>query len=323
MIKQFISCDWGTSSFRLRLINQTDLTIVTEMHDAKGIAVVYNEWLQSGSPEAERIDFYKRILRLQMETLSVQPLPGTPWIISGMASSSIGIREVPYAEIPVGVDGSGLNLLKIPAGSDFPKEIYLISGLKSADDVMRGEETILAGCDIPDDAGERLFIFPGTHSKHITVQHGMIKSCRTFMTGEVFDLLVHKSILSNSIERGDEQNADDDVFVKGVREAASSNLLNSIFHIRTKDLFRQMSKRENYHYLSGLLIGEELKNINRLEYDSVTLVSTGFLRGLYKNALLALEFADNFILLDADVALIKGQLSIFNRHKTKDQNKRI
>jgi 2-dehydro-3-deoxygalactonokinase len=316
MVKQFLSCDWGTSSFRMRLISQPDLSVVAEIQDNKGIAVVYNEWQQSGLPETERIDFYKRILRAQIERLDVRPLPGTPLVISGMASSSIGIREVPYAEIPARVDGSGLHLLTITATDDFPTEIYMISGLKSRDDIMRGEETILAGCGIPDDTEERLFILPGTHSKHIVVQHSLIKSCKTFMTGEIFDLLVNKSILSKSIERGDESTGADDLFIKGVNESVSSNLLNSIFHIRTSDLFGQTNKRENYHYLSGLLIGEELKNINRLEYDSVTLVSTGFLCGLYKNALFALGFADKFRQLDADAALIKGQLSIFNRYKT-------
>jgi 2-dehydro-3-deoxygalactonokinase len=315
MIKQFLSCDWGTSSFRLRLINPPDLSVVAEINDDKGIAAVCNEWLQTQRPETERADFYIQALRLQMERLAVQPLPGAPLIISGMASSSIGIREIPYAEIPVSVDGSGLHLLTIPA-EDFQTEICMISGLKSSDDVLRGEETILAGCDIPDDGKERLFILPGTHSKHIIVQHGLIKSFRTFMTGEIFDLLINKSILSKSIERRDELTVADDLFVKGVRDSVSSNLLNSIFHIRTRYLFGQMSKSENYHYLSGLVIGEELKNINRPEYDSVTLVSAGFLCGLYKNALLALGFADKFRQLDADRALIKGQLSIFNRYKT-------
>ena len=316
MIKQFLSCDWGTSSFRLRLISQPDLSIVAEINDDKGIAAVYNEWLQTRRPEAERVDHYKKILLSQMGRLAVQPLPGIPLIISGMASSSIGIREIPYAEIPVRVDGSGLHLITIPAGDDFPTEIYMISGLKSSDDVIRGEETILTGCDIPDDEKKRLFILPGTHSKHIIVQNGLIKSCMTFMTGEIFDLLINKSILSKSIERTGESTGADDLFARGVRESLSSNLLNSIFHIRTRDLFGEMSKSENYHYLSGLLIGEELKNINRLEYDSVTLVSTGFLSGLYKNALLALGFADKFRQLDAEKAFIKGQLSILNRYKT-------
>ena len=48
---------------------------------------------------------------------------------------------------------------------------------------------------------EQVFIFPGTHSKHVTVKNGNVIDIKTYMTGEFFELLSVKSILSATIEK--------------------------------------------------------------------------------------------------------------------------
>lgn len=89
-----LSCDWGTTSFRLRLINTEDGTVLNEIAGGKGIAAVYNEWLQSGLAENERINFYRQILQAAIDKITAGTPEKTPVIISGMASSSIGITEL-------------------------------------------------------------------------------------------------------------------------------------------------------------------------------------------------------------------------------------
>lgn len=66
---------------------------------------------------------------------------------------------------------------------------------------MRGEETQLIGCIQDDDQtiSDRMFILPGTHSKHILVRNQQITAFKTYMTGEISDLLSNKSILKNSL----------------------------------------------------------------------------------------------------------------------------
>ncbi len=64
---------------------------------------------------------------------------------------------------------------------------------------MRGEETQLIGC-LKSGKQDGFFIFPGTHSKHVEVEDGMVKDFKTYMTGEFFELLSQKSILLNSVE---------------------------------------------------------------------------------------------------------------------------
>src|SRR5450432_460482 len=312
MVNQILSCDWGTSSFRLRLINLPDGTIHAESKTGKGIAIIYNEWLQSGKPEKERIDFYREILQSQIYNLSGSALKGLPVVISGMASSSIGIKEMPYCEIPFNLKEINLNIFSIPANEKFQNEMILISGIRTPNDIMRGEETILTGCLTDESLVNQLFIFPGTHSKHVVVQNGLVRDIKTYMTGELFELLSTKSILARSVERTDKAAFNFELFTMGVQEAAANNLLNSIFHIRTKQLFGELNKQENYYYLSGLLIGEEMKNLKDKNLGSVTLVSSGILSDIYRSALSLLGINAEVNELDAEKAFIRGQILIFN-----------
>src|SRR5690606_1274417 len=118
-------------------------------------------------------------------------LKGTPLVISGMASSAGGMIELPYAAVPSAADGSGFIVKTIEESGSFRHPIHIISGVRTADDAMRGEETQLAGCFLSPDthAEEQLFIIPGTHSKHIAVKEGRITGFKTYLTGEFFSLL--------------------------------------------------------------------------------------------------------------------------------------
>ncbi|CAN5672424.1 2-dehydro-3-deoxygalactonokinase [soil metagenome] len=315
-MKHFISCDWGTSSFRLRLVNAETQVVVAETKSPQGIAATDALWKEQS--DTDRISFYSNIILRQIVLLEEQcgySLNDITIIISGMASATIGMIELPYKSIPFPVSKAEFVTYIISKTEICMHTMIIISGVRSDDDVMRGEETILAGCNIKDDNEKRLFIFPGTHSKHVVVQNGIIQNIKTFMTGELFELLSSKSILATSVEKDSTSDESNAAFIKGVKEAVDSNFLNSIFHVRTNSLFEKLDRKNNYHYLSGLLIGEELKNIQAEDYVFVTIVSTGALQALYTEALLALGFKEKLIQQNAEEALIKGQVSIFDQYQ--------
>ena len=137
---------------------------------------------------------------------------------------------------------------------------------------------MLTGCDIKDDT-EQLLIFPGTHSKHAIVENKVLVDFKTYMTGEIFDLLVNKSILSKSVSKNESKQYDN-IFERGVKEGVSGNLLNTIFYVRTRHLFNTLSPEENYHYLSGLLIGYELKQISVTNVKIHLVCGRGIIRPL-------------------------------------------
>lgn len=315
-MEKFISCDWGTSSFRLRLIEAATKNILAETRSAQGIAATYALWKEQDV--ADRILFYTGIILQQIIVLEQQcgySLDDITILISGMASATIGMMELPYKFIPLQISKAELQTHVVPATGTCRHTIIIISGVRSATDVMRGEETMLAGCAVADMGSEQLFIFPGTHSKHVVVQNGVLKDFKTYMTGEIFDLLTSKSILAASIEEDSLTPQNSKAFINGVKESVDANILNTIFHVRTNQLFGAADKNENYHYLSGLLIGEELKDVQTNNYASVMIVASGALLSLYPQALSILAFKGDIQFVNADNALINGQALIFDLYK--------
>lgn len=312
-MNQFISCDWGTSSLRLRVIENETQNILAEFISQQGIAATYSLWQKSAS---DRFLFYESVLSEGIKKLSSQSgysLSNVPIIISGMASSAIGMKELKYVTLPVTTNGDGFLIDIVESSTRFKHKMIIASGVRSGQDVMRGEETIIAGCEIKNTDGEQIFILPGTHSKHIVTENGLIKDFKTYMTGELFDLLSTKSILSGSLEK---ENLFSEIvnpwFEKGVKEGAKTNLLNSIFQVRTNRLFNKLGPKENYHYLSGLLIGAELKDLLNDNFNNITVVSDEKLLPLYSNALHLLIKNKNIRHVNSGMALIKGQSIILS-----------
>jgi 2-dehydro-3-deoxygalactonokinase len=315
-MEKFLSCDWGTSSFRLRLVETAGATVIAEENSHYGIAKVFESWKQSGKPEDVRFFFYLDIIGQHIDALRKKlssSLDGLPLVISGMACSTLGMIDLPYKELPFSTDGSDLITKLAEAGNNFKHDIIFISGVKTGSDAMRGEETQLVGC-FPGER-EQVFIFPGTHSKHVTVKNGRAVDIKTYMTGEFFELLSVKSILSASIEKtgGLNNEKNKSAFEAGVRESLHSNLLHNSFKVRTNYLFHKLTQQENYHYLSGLLIGTEIREIAGSDLD-ITLISNSHLRSHYETAFnLVMNKTRSLITQDADEAIVAGQIKILTR----------
>ncbi|WP_460982648.1 2-dehydro-3-deoxygalactonokinase [Spirosoma fluminis] len=325
MRNYLLGCDWGTSSFRLRLIRIPDLQLTGEITSQEGIAHTYTAWKTQGETAGiSRDAFFRDRLQNQLNRLAAKlatNLDGIPIVISGMASSSIGMEEVPYATLPFLIDGSQASTKRLERQDGFTNEVTLIAGVRTEHDVMRGEETQLIGLlalldTLHHAVKDAILIFPGTHSKHIYIQHQQVVDFQTFMTGEVFKLMSEHSILKDSIAPTELATFSDDelsAFKQGVRETNSS-ILNSLFKVRTNQLFDKLTKQQNTFYLSGLLIGNELKAL--LEQDSWPLIlcSGNNLYDLYKSAIDELGLAERTTTISADLidkAAFAGQVKIF------------
>ena len=298
-----ICVDMGTTNTRVWLLCADQ--IVASAKQANGVRVSASE----GSTG-------KIIAVLQEMILEVSSHGGDghqPSAIAaaGMITSSLGLSEIPHVTGPAGLSElagaaqwhnfreiSNLPFLLVPG-------IRIATENNSTVDVMRGEETMLLGCDINDD--EYLSIFPGTHSKHVVVKDGRLVDFKTFMTGEIFDLLANKSVLSKSIKNNDGQYQT--VFEAGVKAGANNNLLNIAFHVRTNALFKKYTPEENYHNLSGLLIGYELSEIDDLK-KNIRLVCGKQLAAKYLQAFKILSPQIKIENINADDALINGHCKL-------------
>ncbi|GGY26703.1 2-dehydro-3-deoxygalactonokinase [Rhodanobacter panaciterrae] len=199
--------------------------------------------------------------------------PRLPRLACGMVGSRQGWLEVPYMDVPADTAqlGSAVRSLRTKDGLD----VHIVPGLRNPQgpDVMRGEETQLLGALalrpalIPDSS----WILPGTHSKWARVRDGAVADFCTLMTGELFALLRQHSILCAG--SGDAA-VDHDAFARGViaaRDSGSAGAFSRLFSARALMLDGALAPDAVPEYLSGLLIGEELRSslaTNRFRHDA-------------------------------------------------------
>jgi len=276
MDRDFLSCDWGTTSFRLRRVAGPERAVIREIREQAGVRSLYEEALRSGAEiEAARADVFARFLTRKLEALLAgEKTANLPLVISGMASSSVGWRELPYANTPFPLDGCGVRSQELHwSKPEWLGPAYLISGVATACDMMRGEETEIIG--LMSDASlamlrERcLLILPGTHSKHVWIENQSVVDFRTFMTGELFEVLGGQSLLRASIDPG-ARNGNDSLcesgraaFQEGVSWAKAHGLAGGLFRVRTRAVLDRRPLADNTWFFSGLLIGAELESLGR------------------------------------------------------------
>ena len=329
MNNYIVSCDWGTSEFRLRLINIAEDIVVGEIISSEGVLNIHNRWA-ADSQKITLKKFYLELLLKQIELLlkkNSTDFKDVPVIISGMASSSIGIEEQPYANIPFALDGKNAVLKFMEKNADFPYDILLISGVREIADVMRGEETQMIGIaqmvELMKLTEDAICIFPGTHSKHIKISNGNIVSFKTYITGELFQLLSTKSVLKGSVSNEHNDKVMDEMnlksFYKGIDQSGNNgNLLNKLFSVRTNDLFDLLSHQENFFYLSGLLIGCEIRSLEQEPSAQIILCSGNSMFLLYQLAIEKLNFGHPAIFIQPemmDKAAFVGQHQIFQYYQ--------
>lgn len=263
----FISCDWGSSSFRLRAVDAATGRIVAARRTTAGSSTL----LPPGSPAARRAAEFAGRLHDDLAALDPEGAWSTcPVVASGMVTSAHGWLELPYARTPLPLDGSGLitATVTLPNG----REVILVSGLSDGTDVMRGEECELlgltgwAGWSAALPAGRGLVILPGTHCKHISLEGGQVASFRTYMTGELYALLRQHSVLRHSLPAADAAAAPVDLAAlrAGALLVRDLGLAGALFRVRTAALLQGMAPPAADAYLNGILIGAEFAGVRAL-----------------------------------------------------------
>src|SRR5262245_43292632 len=127
-MKYFLSCDWGSSSFRLKLVDVHSLETLAEVHHSNGIAITNTKW-HSVAGDVDRFTFFASVISSgigQLEGKKNLSLSGVPVILSGMASSTMGMIQLPYKKLPFKTDGSDLIVEQIKASREFPHDVFVI-----------------------------------------------------------------------------------------------------------------------------------------------------------------------------------------------------
>lgn len=265
--------DWGTSNFRLWLVDG-DGVVLGERQSADGMSACAKD------------NRFAAVLEEHLEALTAPT--DLPVVIAGMAGARAGWLEAPYVETPTAL--SGLHLRTVSPKAMRP--IHILPGVCQINtgpfDVMRGEETQLAGV-VAGGIASGVICMPGTHCKWVDLEGGVVQRFRTVMTGELFDLIAKQSILRLSMPQDELTQTNDAAFIEAVTEALRDNfsLTTSLFSIRAAGLLSTPGPHDAASRLSGLLIGAEIAGMRDWVNagKTVHIVGSKSLSALYAKAI--------------------------------------
>lgn len=237
---EWIAFDWGIS--RLRTYAMQGATLL-DLADS------------SQDMESLRPDEFEPVLNRLI----------APWVMQdrviaivgcGMAGAREGWQEVPYVPVPAKPPVSTPMRLSSKTTN---QNVWIVPGLmqERPADVMRGEETQVAGFLALNPGWDGVLCLPGTHTKWVHVSAGEVVSFQSVLTGELFALLSTQSSLRHSLEGS---GWDSTAFENGLELARSrpERLTSVLFSLRANDILNDQPTDTARAYLSGLLIGAEL-----------------------------------------------------------------
>lgn len=267
---EWIAVDWGTSNLRAWAMGRDQILAEATSDDGMG--------------RLARADFEAALLQLIGPWLGDGPMQV---VACGMVGSRQGWHEAPYRAVPcTPLDPTAL--VHVPT-LDRRLQVRIAPGLKQIRpaDVMRGEETQIAGALALMPAFDGVLCLPGTHTKWAHVSAGEVVSFQTFMTGEMFALLSGQSVLRHGLQESGWQ---DECFDQAVSDALSrpERLGAWLFALRAEGLIAGLPAAAARARLSGLLIGMELAGARPYWLGQpVALIGAEKLSRLYARALAA------------------------------------
>ena len=240
-----IGIDWGTTSLRAYRLDESG-AVLEQRESAQGILSV---------PEGG----FPAVLDAEIR----------PWLdageelvlLCGMVGSRQGWKEAPYLTCPAGPAEIAAAMVPLPLPG--AARCLLVPGLtargpEGVPDVMRGEETKLIGLLAELGDGAATLCLPGTHSKWARLEGGRIAGFATRMTGETRAVLLAHSILGRLSAPA--HGPADEAFRRGLRRSRDrGGLLHHLFGTRALGLMGELAPEETDDYLSGLLIGHEVR----------------------------------------------------------------
>ncbi len=254
----WIAVDWGTSHLRAWKMSADNNALERFCSDAGMVGLEPTQFAAA------------------LEDL-VGPLT-VPVVACGMVGSRQGWAEAPYETVPC----------RPPDASKAKKvdHVHILPGIRQLEpaDVMRGEETQIAGFLATNPGFDGVICLPGTHTKWAHISAGEVVSFRTAMTGEMFALLSETSVLRHSVGAEWSQ----DAFEQAVDDILSKpeTLAMRLFHIRANDLLNVSEAGVARARLSGILVGAELAGTKPYWLgQQVAIVGDATLTNIYAKAL--------------------------------------
>lgn len=282
----YIAVDWGSSNFRGYLCN----------HQGQALDTCFSP---HGVLKLKRPCF-DSLIQQELKTWLVRH-PELPVIMCGMVGSANGWVETQYLDCPVDLTSLAQKLIQAP--SAMQRSLWIVPGVrqlavagKHAADVMRGEETQILGASLLQKAAamqeqhelSQIVCLPGTHCKWAHISGKTMHGFTTYMSGELFSLLLQTKSLARQLEGvAYKKIFQKDVFIQGIEAVEQgAGFFADIFNIRVQLLNKKLQPQQIREYLSGVMVAHEMMQAQtylQLKLP-VTLVASGVLAERYQCA---------------------------------------
>lgn len=286
-----VGVNWGSSALRAYLIDAGGAA-VDEVAEAVGVVGL------------DRAGMAAKLAALHARWPNV-----AGFYLSGMIGSNVGWAEVPYVSAPAAAADIASAATRTQVGAVAVTILPGVACRRDADampDIMRGEEVELAGL-MTLSGSAPVAAMPGTHTKWVALESGLIGDFFTSMSGEIFDRLTAQGLLASIVEG---EAVDGPAFRRGVAAGACDGfgLGTLLFGARALVIRGELSRAEAASYIRGCLIGTEVADAARVFPDlaqaPVPLVGNAALSRLYASALAQRGFAAE--LVDPRLACLAG-----------------
>ena len=274
-MNRLLAIDWGSTSLRAALLDEAG-GVLEERPAPRGMLSI---------APGEFPEVFEQHFGDWMD------VAGTRCVMAGMVGSKQGWVEAGYCACPAGLGEIAAALKPVDSQSSKQgRRIAIVPGVwcdhEGVPDVMRGEETQVFGALDLLGLQDGVFVLPGTHSKWVTVEAGRIRDLSTVMSGEFYDFLRRHSILARTLGPAAAGSLDEAAFDRGVLMALQGgSLMQTAFSVRTLSLFERMAGEALASYLSGLVIGEELRCRPVRQGSKVVVIGAPALAGRFERAL--------------------------------------
>ena len=195
-------------------------------------------------------------------------------LASGMITSEYGLCNLIHTSLPAGRcelrDAMHETLFSDICAIPW----CFIRGVRASGDslecceVMRGEETELMGL-IDGAKTDALYILPGSHSKHISVdENGKIVGFATMMTGEFFAAVMQNTILRDATDFEHNTIIEQKLF-EGYEYTCEHGVNEALFKTRILKNIFGATKEECYSFLLGAVLCDEIRSVQKSEKQTV------------------------------------------------------
>lgn len=267
---KWIAADWGTTHMRAWAIGEEDNVLAFRESN-------------EGMKDLQQNEFEPVLLKLIESWLDDTKV--TTVMACGMVGSKQGWVETPYLKTPcVPIDNQQLT---IATTKDNRIKVNFVPGVmqNNSADIMRGEETQIAGFINKNPDFNGVVCLPGTHTKWVNVKEGQITSFKTFMTGELFGVISNHTLIRHSISiKGWNQAG----FEAGIHEGFNNpgSIASNLFSLRAESIVNDLDRDQARSTLSGLLLGVELNGAQTFwENSNVIIIGSQLLSDNYHQGL--------------------------------------